>query len=271
MNHPRHLLFAAFVAMCGNAAIAADQPSGPPCVPGQPGRGGIVTEHSRQPNATFIVHLTDFNYQDIPGADLFPPSIPDGAGGTTIVPLNVPAMDGLCDARNETLLPPLHGGGAGGRSDLSIESVFYNPDTQRFELLNIWGTIAQQLGEGASVAIPDLYIADANGVLDDHVLYSLVDLAVYTLAVPSFAEGDVFDIVNGQVAGLPGMYFSTTPFSFDSLTGFSDPPYTGRAIAETQHGFTTIPVIPEPATMTLLAAGLAGLFVARQRWPGSRR
>ena len=259
---------AAVLALCSGLAHSDDAPSGPPCVPGQPGRGGTVTEHSRQPGATFIVHLTDFNYQDIPGQDRFPQSIPDGMGGTTIVPLVIPAMDGLCEARNETILSQQLGGGGGGaggpKSDLSIESIYFNLVTNRYELLNIWGTIAQQLGETAVVAIPDLYIADANGILNGVTLYSLVDLAVYVQAIPTFAEGDVFNVVNGVVAGLPGMRFSTTPFTFDPVTGFTDPPYTGMAIAETQHGFT--PAVPEPSSVALLAAGMAAIVGTSRRW-----
>ncbi|MEP6790159.1 MAG: PEP-CTERM sorting domain-containing protein [Ramlibacter sp.] len=258
------LLVATMLTLGAGPAWSDDFPPGPPCVPGQPGRGGTVTEHSSRPNATFIVHLTDFNYQDIPGADLFPPSIPDGHGGTTIVPLDVPAMAGLCDARNDTILMPARGGRNGPRADLSIESLHFNADTQTYVLTNIWGTIEQQLGPDAVVAIPDLYIADSGGARDDVTLYSLVDLAIYLHALPTFTEGESFDIVDGRTAALSGMYFSTDPFTFDPLTGFSDPPYTGTAIAITEHGFSTTSV-SEPTTFALLVAGVLGLLVVRRR------
>lgn len=262
-----NLSIAAILAVSSGLAYSGDTGGGPPCIKGQPGRGGTVTEHSRQPGATFIVHLTDFDHEDIPGQDRFPPSIADGHGGTTIAPLEIPVMDGLCDARNDIILPEQiagGGGGAGGpKSDLSIESVHYDPITQRYQLLNIWGTISQQLGDLAVVAIPDLFIANSNGLLDGVTLYSLVDLAVYVHALPVFAEGEGFNIVNGQVASLPGMRFSTTPFTFDPVTGFSDPPYTGMAIAEAQHGFT--PGVPEPSSVALLAGGMAALLGASRR------
>jgi hypothetical protein len=263
MKCRRSLAIAMILASSSGLVYADLTAPGPPCVPGEPGRGGVVTEHSGRPNATFIVHLTDSNYHDIPGQDLFPPSLPDPRGGTTIAPINVPAMPGLCDARNETILPPLHGGRIGARADLSIESVFFDASTQKFELLNVWGTIAQQLGSRAVVAIPDLYIADASGSLDDRILYSLVDLSVYVHGIPTFTEGETFNIVDGRTAALPGMFFSTEPFTFDPVTGFTDPAYTGTAIAETQHGFAPV---PEPASTTLVFAGLAGMLALGRRW-----
>ncbi len=206
-------IFATIFELSGGFAVEAGGPGGPPCVKGQPGRGGVVTEHSREPNTTFIIHLTDFDYNVIPGQDIHPPSIPDGHGGTTINPVTVPAMDNLCDARNETIKPVKRGGKVGPKADLSIESVFFDQNTNKFELLNIWGTIAQQLGRSAVIAIPDLYASDALGALDDTTLFSLVDLSVYLQSIPLFTEGEVFNIVNGQDAALPGMFFSTTPFT----------------------------------------------------------
>jgi hypothetical protein len=225
----------------------------------------VVTEHSREPNTTFIIHLTDFDYQDIAGADIHPPSIPDGHGGTTINPVTVAAMPGLCDARNTTIKPPAGGGGGAGgpMSDLSIESYVIDPKTGKTVLHNIWGTINAQLGNFRTVAIPDLYALDANGdLINGNTLYSLVNLDVYIGAMPTFTEGQVFTVVNGQVAGLPGMFFSTTPFTFDPMTGFSDPPYSGQAVAETQHDFDSV---PEPAAWALLVLGLSVVGAALRR------
>jgi hypothetical protein len=254
---------AALFAYSIGTAHAADNLNGPPCVSGQPGRGGVVTEHSREPNTTFIIHLTDFNYNVIPGKDIHPASKPDGHGGTTIDPVNVPVMKDLCDARNETIKPPQRGGRVGPKADLSIESVFFDSATSRFILDNIFGTIALKIGTDTPVAIPDLYIADDSGVAqDDTTLYSLVDLATYLDAIPSFTEGQEFDVVNGAVAGLPDMLFSATPFVFDPSMGFIGTPYSGKAVAETQHGFTAT---PEPATLALFGAWLVGIAVSRWR------
>jgi hypothetical protein len=251
-------------SLCGALAIlpqgvarADDAPPGPPCVKGEPGRGGVVTEHSREPNTVFIIHLTDFDYKVIPGQDIHPPSIPDGHGGTTINPVVVPAMPGLCDAKNDTLKPPQGHGPVGPRSNLSIESYVIDPTTGKYVLHNIWGTIAAQVGEYHTVAIPDLYETDALGnILDNVTLYSLVNLETYIGSAPTFVEGQRFNVVDGLVAGLPGMFFSTTPFTFDPDTGFSDPPYTGMAVAETQHGFTAT---PEPASWVLMLIGIGSV------------
>lgn len=256
------LLFVATMVAGSGPAWSDTAPPGPPCVPGEPGRGGTVTEHSSRPGATFVIHLTGTDYQDL-GQNIYPPSISDGAGGTTIVPVVVPAMPGLCDARNETFLPPLRGGRDGPRADLSIESVHFVEAKQTWELLNIWGTIARMDGPGVVVAIPDLYAADADGALDDTVLYSLVDLAVFLKSPPVFTEGETIDIVDGRSAALPGMRFSTDPFTFDAATGFSDPPYSGQAIALTEHGFSTD--VPEPMPAMLFALGLPALLRARRQ------
>lgn len=145
---------------------------------------------------------------------------------------------------------------SGEVSDLSIESVVFDPVSGTFELVNIFGTLAdRQITD--EVLIPDLF-GDTNkdGVLDDgDVLYSLVDLNIYLNSIPSFNLGDSFAIANGTTPALPGMSFSTTPFDFDPGTGFSGTPYSGTGVAEGEHGVT---VIPEPRTIVLLGTGLLG-------------
>lgn len=166
------------------------------------------------------------------------------------------------DARNITTLPPVGGGGgAGPKADLMIESIIAGP--HGFQLDDIFNTISLSRGDNVPVTIPDLYAANADRTLTSGgVLYSLVDLNIFLANPPVTSLGDTFQVVNGQVAGLPGMFFSTTPFTFDSNTGFSDPAYTGNAIEETNHVLTST---PEPSAWLLLASGMAGLVAWRQK------
>lgn len=138
--------------------------------------------------------------------------------------------------------------------------------TGQLKLFNIFGVMAQLVGFGTQVPIPDL-VADTNGdgSLDTgDVLYSLVDLVSYLAAVPPVAFGTTYDVLDGRVAGLPGMQFSTTPFSFDPMTGFTGTPYAGPATTE---GIHLPSAIPEPSTLGLLsvATGLAGLLLRHRR------
>lgn len=144
-------------------------------------------------------------------------------------------------------------------SDLSIEAVFLNSSTGEYQLYNIFGVIAQMVGVGMEIRIPDLVAA-----LDDgDTLFSVVNLATYLKSPPTVDVGDAYDVVDGVVAGLPGMEFSTTPFSYDPRTGlFSGTPYTGLALDPTLHGLTTV---PEPATWVMLLIGLAGVGFMRHR------
>jgi hypothetical protein len=77
-------------------------------------------------------------------------------------------------------------------------------------------------------------------VLDPDLLYSLVDMHQYLKAIPNFALGQVFSIVNGQVDASPGMLFSTTPFVFDASapTGFDYTPFSGDGTTGSLHGLT---------------------------------
>lgn len=142
-----------------------------------------------------------------------------------------------------------------------IESIIAGP--HGFQLDDIFNTISLSRGDNVPVTIPDLYAANADRTLTSGgVLYSLVDLNIFLANPPVTSLGDTFQVVNGQVAGLPGMFFSTTPFTFDSNTGFSDPAYTGNAIEETNHVLTST---PEPSAWLLLASGMAGLVAWRQK------
>lgn len=157
------LTVATVLVASSGLACSDDTPPGPHWVKVQPGRSGTAAAHSRQSDATFIVHLTDFDNKDVPGQD-FHPLISNRYGRATSAPL-VPAVDGPCN--------------------------------------------------------------DC-GLLDGVTFFNLVNLAVYMHAIPVFAESDVFNILNAQVAVPPGMPFSTTPISFDPVNGPTDLPYTGH-------------------------------------------
>jgi hypothetical protein len=150
------------------------------------------------------------------------------------------------------------------RADLMIEAVAFDPTANVFFVNNIFSVIAERLGIGAGVKIPDLF-ADTNGngtIGEGDVLYSLVDLYEYLEFVPDFAMGDTFDIVNGMVSGLPGMMFSTTPFSFDENSGFnSGTPFSGVGHADTLHD---IAAVPEPPLLGLVGAISLVLLVLSQ-------
>ena len=97
--------------------------------------------------------------------------------------------------------------------------------------------------------MPDLY-ADTNGdgvIGTGDNLYSLINLNdALTVPEPSFSLGDPFNIVNGRVAELPSMYFSSTPFVFDlanigAVDGLIYTPFTGKAVAITDHAFFDVP------------------------------
>jgi len=164
----------------------------------------------------------------------------------------------------------------GATNDLMIESVAYSTLLGRYFLIDDFGTIARKIGLFIEVGVPDLY-ADTNGdgsIGPGDVLYSLVDLNIYLDSVPSFSLGDHFSIVGGTVAGLPGMMFSTTPFVFDPLTGFSttgafsgafSSAFTGDGVVLARHGMTA--TVPEPGEWALLMVGfcLLGLTIRRTR------
>ena len=176
----------------------------------------------------------------------------------------------MCDVTQDIKIldPPLSAGGE--ISNLSIEAVVPDPTTGGFGIANIFGVLAGTVGLETVVPIPDLF-ADTNGdgVLGTgDILYSVVDLNVYLSSIPTFTLGEEFDIVGGVVAGLPGMQFSSTPFTFDPNTGdFTGTPVTLAGFADAEHDPEAI---PELSTWSLLAAGFTLLAFLRWRDVGTR-
>jgi len=241
---------------------------GGPCSSNEPGRGGWVDEKGPA-FSSYDVWLTDYQGKRI-GTTPYAHLQGDAHGNASI---NVPTgMPRVCDAQNDTTPPVAAGGGAAGgaRAVLSLESIFFDPNTGTFYLQNTFETISFLAGDGTVVRIPDLYAdTNANGVIGDgDILYSLIDLDASLLAPqPSFTLGDFFDIIDGQVAALPFMWFSTAPFVFDPSTGFTGTPYSGQAIAATEHDMFTV---PEPSTLFTLIFGLVAI-AGFKRFSGDRK
>lgn len=250
-------------------AMAGKTSGGPPCDPSNPApRADWVHEHSQVAGADFIVNLTN-NNMDI-SESIFLPGQPDGKGGST-ASIYIDKSHGACDATNDILLPPEANGGGGGGPNKSharlwIETIYYDSVKGEFYLGNNFDAIYAAVGANVSVRIPDLF-ADTNSdgkIGDGDILYSLVDLADYLTSVPGFNFGDSFDIVNGTVAGLKGMYFSTTDFVFSSTAenGFSWTPYTGKATAKADHELVTN--VPESSGVALFGLSLIALGLMRK-------
>src|SRR5439155_299549 len=83
-----------------------------------------------------------------------------------------------------------------------------------------------------------------NGLMDDDdTLYSLVDLRQFLLNPPDFDPLQHFQLVNGHSDALPGMRFSTTPFTFSEQSGWSDgTPFSGDSVELSYHEM----VVPAP-------------------------
>ncbi|RFP08660.1 MULTISPECIES: PEP-CTERM sorting domain-containing protein [unclassified Duganella] len=239
-------------------------------------KAGFVRERSINP-ANFQVRITGPDGKVLVPQ---PPKFPVFAKGVALagggfgVDVDIPAFPFTCDVKNRTIpLPkkkdgPLAAGPiteGGEMADLSLEAIQFDSVSGTYSLEGLFGRLQVELGNGVFLSIPDLY-ADTNGdgvIGDGDLLYSMVDINTYLKAPPSFNLGDTFDIVNGSVAGLPGMKFSTTPFDFDPATGFSNgTPFTGVGDVESLHDVASV---SEPGTVFLFCAALAGLAVSRRR------
>jgi len=148
-------------------------------------------------------------------------------------------------------------------SEMSFESTSKDPLTGEYTFQNIFGVLAADRAFDP-VDIPLLF-GDTNG--DGEVggpgdlLYGLVDLRLFLAGVPNFSSGQFIALTDGTSIRLPGMMFSTAPFTFDSGTGFAGTPFTGAAYVA---GEQDLSAVPEPATLGLTAAplillGLVGL------------
>jgi hypothetical protein len=147
-------------------------------------------------------------------------------------------------------------------AQLNLESTSQDPATGEYRLDNIFGVLAANRGL-EEVDIP-LLVGDTNGDGEvggpDDLLYNLVDLRVYLAGTPS--SDDFFTIINGTVTSLPGMFFSTSPFTFDPLTGFSGTPYSGPAYVG---GSASAAAVPEAGTLALVATFLLPLVATIRR------
>jgi hypothetical protein len=136
-------------------------------------------------------------------------------------------------------------------AQIDIESTSQDPASGEYQLDNIFGVLAANRGF-ETVSIPLLFgDTNADGELggSGDLLYNLVDLRLYLGAPPIFNSGDIFTISNGTASALPGMLFSTSPFTFNSLTGFSGTPYSGTAYVG---GELSAAAVPELGTLALV-------------------
>lgn len=154
---------------------------------------------------------------------------------------------------------------AGEISELHI-SAFY-PSGSDFQLIGFTNHVADNIGLGIEVFIPDLF-ADTNGdgsLNDGDLLYSIVNLVDFLPAAVNFSLGDTFNIVNGTSPLLPGMMFGTAPIEVDadSPSGYSNPsPWTGPGVALTKHG---IVAVSEPPLFLVFMSFVAYFFARTQR------
>jgi hypothetical protein len=136
--------------------------------------------------------------------------------------------------------------------------------------------------DGLFGRIPDLGPSDANTEPGDLLIYAAVNLGLYLSANPQGFLGGAWStgqtiqqlniqIVNGQIPGVQGMYFSETPFIFDpnSATGYipSGGTWFNSGSWQTQHGdiqILGIHQIPSPAAPALLLAGCVAISRRRR-------
>lgn len=271
------------------AAHAFDPPKPgfpPPFDPTQCGRGGTVTEHAYPGfKSTFGLQVTDCQGKVIKGAD-------QTKSGTGAVVFQVAGtINGVktADYRNHTIMnehvkfskAPSQGGfgpnaaaavddGVGAESYLNIESLYKDPVTGLWSFEGVPAMMDAVFGPGVVIGIPDLY-ADTNGdgvIGAGDVLYSWVDMRVYLQHLHAYELGDHYTIVDGQVAGLPGMWFSSSEIFLDPVLGpqptggawFSSS--TGDAEALSEHDLDTV---PEPAIWLMMLLGLGATGVLARR------
>jgi len=141
-------------------------------------------------------------------------------------------------------------------SQMDFESTTKDALTGEYTLQNIFGVLADDRGSDP-LQIPLLF-GDTNrdgevGGPDD-LLYGLVDLRLFLAGTPVFLSGQSITLIEGVSSQLPGMMFSTAPFTFDSQTGFTGTPFTGDAYVAGVQELSA--QVPEPATLGPAAVSL---------------
>jgi hypothetical protein len=265
-THFRRLIVIGFLfVLSARASIA---------VPVEVPIGGIVKDCTNNFRANITIsELTDDRFRTI-DVDGYPITKEANAGNNFCVEFNIgdhvidrngrrrPVMD--AEQEVERIRSP------GEKSILDLEAMIFDVGTNQFVLVSMFATIANQLGFGVELRIPDVF-ADTNkdgeiGFGD--VLYGLVDLTEYVQSIPAFSLGDSVDIINGVVAQFPGMRFSTTPFTFDPNAGFSGTAVTAPGRIDAEHRLTAL---PEPGSVLLVLSGwlLVFLMLPRRRQPAA--
>jgi hypothetical protein len=269
----------------------ASAPWGPPNLDPAPcGTGGRVREVAPAGfSTTFEVVATDCQGKVIPGSE----QRKTGQGNVIFdVPGSINGVK-VGDYRNHTIsnshvsnkglaTSAAAPDPAGAENYLNIESLYKDPLTGLWTFEGAFAQYDHRSGGQTGLRIPDLY-ADTNhdgAIGAGDVLYSWVDLRVYPDALPIYVMGGSFNIVNGVVAGLPGMWFSATEIYLDPLLGpqptggqwFNSTQTTAGALAAaasdnalalTEHEL--LPPVPEPASWVSFAAGLACLLGLKRR------
>jgi hypothetical protein len=135
--------------------------------------------------------------------------------------------------------------------------------------------------DGIFGRIPDLGPSQSNTEPNDLTIYAAVNLSLYLSANPQAFMGGAWSnhqtlqqfglqIVNGQIPGVQGMYFSETPFIFDpdSPTGYipTGGAWFNSSTWQAQHGDIEIlgtHEIPAPSVISVLVG--AGLVLSHRR------
>ncbi|MBI3348185.1 MAG: hypothetical protein HY020_13375 [Burkholderiales bacterium] len=252
-------------------------------------RDAYVIEHNYTRTALdFTINYTDRrNGGVIVDSDHVGEIAAGGQSGKREIPDKAKKLT-LCDVVNHTRAIGNPGGGGGGAGagpddiwsgaehDQKFEVLYKDPATGKYVQQSIFHFLALAYG-GEEIPFIDFWFdTSGDGTIDasDH-MYALYDIGEYThsgtdsiAALRSrFAPGQAVDILNGRIAGVDGLYFNTTAFTFDENTGYQGTNYSGKGYGVTDH--TLYGQLPEPASLALALSALAvagmGSRRARQR------